>query len=181
MKILEHITIPDDQVERLITAHGPLAHTWIQHLPALVRRVVDCWNLVPLKLLHAGMESIVIAVEHPSGPCVLKLMVEPDDYRQQLHIMKSLAHHDFVPHIVAVDDPLHAILMQRVDGTHPTNPGDVDDQMRAIVSELSRTSIPEPCRWLPIGTDAASATRRDVARLIWPLGRWILWGAPILR
>jgi streptomycin 6-kinase len=105
--------------------------------------MMDAWKLARPHILHAGVESIVIAVEQAGSACVLKLMVEARAYRTQKHILTALddAGHDFVPRVLAFEEVAHALLMQRIDGSHPENAAALDGAVRQRLELLHACDI----------------------------------------
>jgi streptomycin 6-kinase len=101
------------------------------------------WQLHSPMLLHAGVESVVVAASGPSQPVVLKLLVERRAWRDQQHVLTSLGRlgHTYVPQVLDQDEPSHALLMEHVAGGAPRDVLLIDPKVRANLDRLHSAPI----------------------------------------
>ncbi len=143
MLIYRGITVPDSLISKLVAANGEAAKQWIELLPDQVSQAMTRWQLTDASLLHAGVESVVLAVRHDQQDCVLKLMVEERAFLTQAQTLIALnaSDLDYVPRVLDTDRGSHTLLMQQVRGTHPTDPPGVDASVRAVLGLLKDSGV----------------------------------------
>jgi streptomycin 6-kinase len=141
MRLTSSATVGGAQLRMLERAHGERVAPWLSLLRKRLPELADAWDVQMGELLHAGVESIVLGATGKDGRrLVIKMMIDGDDFAQQLRLAPRMHSLHCVPKLVSSDAQAHALLMQRADGAHPADPATADDLMRRALDELHAIS-----------------------------------------
>ncbi|MGH3917116.1 MAG: aminoglycoside phosphotransferase family protein [Pseudonocardiaceae bacterium] len=136
--------------QRWLDHYGQRARAWLDRTPDIARSWAQRWELVVGVPLEGGSVSVVLSVEHESGPAVLKLAAPWSRWSQhEAAALRAWGGHGAV-RLLAASDDARALLLERIGpGTPATNMTAAD--LAAVLGELTRPAVPPD---MPSFTDA---------------------------
>ncbi|MGQ0577064.1 MAG: aminoglycoside phosphotransferase family protein [Pseudonocardia sp.] len=165
--------LPRIFTETIVAQHGSPGRRWLQRLPALIDELCARWGLTRTGGTWHGNCGLVLAVDDPTGPAVLKVSWIDEKTRWEAAALRTWGGRGAV-RVLAVADADGALLLERLD----TSRSLLDVPVRAaagIAGGLLRTlAVPAPAE-LPRLPDLAV----EWAELL--PARWEQLGGPLPR
>lgn len=167
------VPVPAGLVERL-RRRGPGStdvDTWVAALPRVVRELADEWDLRLTGVPTHGDASLVLPVESPNGPAVLKVAWPRPESRDAHRVLTAWVGRGAV-RLLAADPSRGALLLERLDPRDLGAPGvrvlDACEEIGRLASVLDRPAPPwvahragEQLRRLAADIDAMRAAGLD--------------------
>ncbi|MGC4106298.1 MAG: aminoglycoside phosphotransferase family protein [Thermomicrobiales bacterium] len=135
------IPIPPTFIEEIDRHHGAAGHTWLETLPATVRRVTTEWALTIDGPARHGARGIVVPVSRESMAHALKLTMPDDVTTAEIIGLQSWNGHGTVT-LVAVDVHAAALLLERLDANRNLAALPIEEAICEAGRLIRRLSVP---------------------------------------
>lgn len=115
---------------------GPAGAAWTAALPVVLAELCEQWSLTLGRSLPGGSGSYVTSASRAGVPCVLKVVVDDVDLRDQIEVLQRAQGRGYV-RLLAQDRERRALLLERLGPSLAQSGTPPEAQLAALADTLS--------------------------------------------